>query len=200
MAAKKKKAKKKTQRAAKNKPARAPAKRPARAPAKKPARAPAKKPRAAAARAPRLSPAQQAASRQARIDALARVFTALGARDAARWAARHVDDSSDELGRFMLLRALWLRLVEPGRLLAAAPADPLAGPAVERLMQTNSLADLDAVVRFAQRTAVVDACRVLDDPGGEDDGIHWSVYRVDAAGTPLWPLAQLLADVEETEP
>jgi len=139
------------------------------------------------------------ASKEQRVEALAKVFQALGAKNPKRWAELHVEESTDELGRFVLLRALWLRLVEPGRLLANAASDAAAGPVVGRLMKTTSLADLDALVRFAQRTAVVDVCRVLDDTG-ENDGIRWSLFRVDGGGQPLWPLSGLKADLDETEP
>lgn len=138
---------------------------------------------------------------EARVAALAKVFATLGARNAERWARDHVDKGTDELGRFVLLRALWLRVVEPGRLLAAAQADPQAGPALARMMQTVDIADLDALVRFAERTALADVCRVLDDPGADnDDSIRWAVFRIDGAGLPLWMLDDLRGGLEDSEP
>ena len=134
------------------------------------------------------------------MQALAKVFAALGARDAERWARTHVDDGSDELGRFVLLRAMWLRALEPGRLLASARRDRTAAPAIERLMKTASLADLDALVRYAQRTSLDDVCRVLDDPADNDDGIRWAVFRIDAKGLPLWPLDRLRTGLDDSEP
>lgn len=137
---------------------------------------------------------------EARVQALAKVFAALGARNAETWARTHVDDGSDELGRFVLLRAMWLRSIEPGRLLANARKDKAAGPAVERLMKSASIADLDALIRFAQRTSLDDVCRVLDDPADNDDGIRWGVFRVDAKGLPLWALDRLRTGLDDSEP
>lgn len=137
---------------------------------------------------------------EARVQALAKVFAALGARNAERWARTHVDEGSDELGRFVLLRAMWLRSIEPGRLLAAARRDRTAGPAIERMMKTANLADLDALVRYAQRTSLDDVCRVLDDPADNDDGIRWGVFRIDAKGLPLWSLDRLRTGLDDSEP
>jgi hypothetical protein len=142
----------------------------------------------------------QTPSKKVRIAALAKVFEALGAKTPEKWAKAQIDDGSDELGRFVLLRALWLRTVEPGRLLANARRDKAAAEAIERVMKKVDLADLDALVRFAQKTALDDVCRVLDDPANNEDGIRWTIYRVDAAGMPLWPLAALRKDLVETEP
>lgn len=137
---------------------------------------------------------------EARVQALGKVFAALGARNAETWARTHVDDGSDELGRFVLLRAMWLRSVEPGRLLANARKDKSAGPAVERLMKSASITDLDALIRFAQRSSLDDVCKVLDDPADNDDGIRWAVFRVDAKGLPLWTLDRLRAGLDDSEP
>jgi hypothetical protein len=138
--------------------------------------------------------------KKARVAALSKVFQALGAKTPEQWAKAQVDDGSDELGRFVLLRALWLRTVEPGRLLASARKEKSVADAIERVMKKVDLADLDALVRFAQKTALDDVCRVLDDPADNEDGIRWTVYRVDANGMPLWPLAALRKDLVETEP
>jgi hypothetical protein len=137
---------------------------------------------------------------EARVQALAKVFAALGARNAETWARTHVDDGSDELGRFVLLRAMWLRSIEPGRLLANARKDRTAGPAVERLMKNASITDLDALIRFAQRSSLDDVCKVLDDPADNDDGIRWAVFRVDAKGLPLWTLDRLRTGLDDSEP
>jgi hypothetical protein len=137
---------------------------------------------------------------EARVQALAKVFGALGARNAEQWARTHIDDGSDELGRFMLLRALWLRALEPGRLIAAARRDFRSRPAIDRLLDAASLEDLDALVRYAQRTALDDVCRVLDDPADNDDGIRWRVFRIDTKGQPLWPLDRLRAGLEDSAP
>lgn len=137
---------------------------------------------------------------EARVQALAKVFAALGARNAETWARTHVDDGSDELGRFVLLRAMWLRSIEPGRLLANARKDKAAGPAVERLMKNASITDLDALIRFAQRSSLDDVCKVLDDPADNDDGIRWAVFRIDAKGLPLWGLDRLRTGLDDSEP
>lgn len=138
--------------------------------------------------------------KKARVGALAQVFKALGAKNPERWALNHVDKGTDELGRFVLLRAMWFRTVEPGRLLASARKDKHVGDAVDRLFKKADLVDLDALVRYAQRAALTDICKVLDDPAHNDDGIRWSVFRVDATGMPLWPLAELKKDLDDSEP
>ncbi|HEY4222941.1 MAG TPA: hypothetical protein VGO62_16405 [Myxococcota bacterium] len=150
--------------------------------------------------AQKASKASAAELKQARVMALTQVFKALGAKSPERWANNHVDNGSDELGRFVLLRALWFRTVEPGRLLASARKDKLVGPIVDRLSKSAGFADLDALLRFAQKTALDEVCRVIDDPADNDDGIRWALFRVDSKGLPLWPLANLRKDLSETEP
>jgi hypothetical protein len=197
---------KKTKKAAKT--AKAP-KKAARTISKKPAKKATKAAPKKAKAAPKKAPAKKATTPSAptndamtlqRVDALAKVFAALGARNPERWARLHVDTGSDELGRFVLLRALWMRIVEPGRLLANAHSDENAGPAVGRLLKGASLADLDAIVRYAQRTALEDICEVLDDPAVNEDGIRWAVFRVDNTGMPLWTLDGLRSGLRDSEP
>ena len=160
-------------------------------------KAPAKRKAPAKARA-QPSGKKAGPSKKERIEALAKVFHALGAKTPTSWATTHVEKGSDELGRFMLLRALWLRLVEPGRLLGTARSDHHIGSVVDRMLKTVSISDLDAIIRYAQRTAVNDVCKVLDDPGNE--GIRWGVFRVDPYGMPLWPLRDLRSGLADSEP
>ena len=42
-------------------------------------------------------------------------------------------------------------------------------------MKSASITDLDALIRFAQRSSLDDVCKVLDDPADNDDGIRWAV-------------------------
>ncbi len=140
------------------------------------------------------------AVKQGRIDALTQVFAALGAQNPAAWARSHVDQGHDELGRFVLLRALWLKAVEPGRLLGIARNEPAVAAAAERLIEVAGLADLAEVLRFAQKQALLDVCTVLDDPSASDEGIGWAVYRTDGRGLPLWPLDRLGAGLTDSEP
>ncbi|MCC7073799.1 MAG: hypothetical protein IT383_20990 [Deltaproteobacteria bacterium] len=165
-----------------------------RAAAKRPGRAAPRSPKKAAPRA------RTTAIKQGRIEALTQVFAALGAQDPAAWARSHVDQGHDELGRFVLLRALWLKAVEPGRLLGIARNEPEVAAAAERLITVAGLADLDAVLRFAQKQALLDVCTVLDDPSASDEGIGWAVYRTDGRGLPLWPLDRLSAGLTDSEP
>lgn len=146
------------------------------------------------------APAETAEMREQRIQNLSRVFAALGAKNPERWGRDHVERGTDELGRFVLLRALWLRTVEPGRLLGAAREDPHTAEVANRLLGKVSIADLDAIVRFSQRRALEDMCRVLDNPGDDNDGIRWAVFRVDEDGLPLWPLEALGLGLEEAAP
>lgn len=140
------------------------------------------------------------AVKRGRIDALTQVFAALGAQRPSTWARSHVDAGHDELGRFVLLRALWLKAVEPGRLLGIARNEEEVGAAAERLIKVAGLADLDAIIRFAQKQALLDICSVLDDPSASDEGIGWAVYRTDGRGLPLWALDRLAAGLTDSEP
>lgn len=134
-----------------------------------------------------------------RIEQLAEVFRTLGARDPEKWARAHVERGTDELGRFVFLRALWLRMIEPGRLLGAARRDTSVGMAIDRIVKWVDLADLDALVRFAQRAAIDDVCKVLDGAAAED-GIRWSLFRTDDGGQPLWSLGKLQPAVDDAAP
>ncbi|MBI1945274.1 MAG: hypothetical protein HYS27_06235 [Deltaproteobacteria bacterium] len=165
---------------------------------KKPAGTPRRAPRKTPARAGRRAPAQ--AVKRDRIEALTQVFAALGAQRPAVWARSHVDQGHDELGRFVLLRALWLKAVEPGRLLGIARNEPEVAAAAERLIKVAGLPDLDAVLRFAQKQALLDVCTVLDDPSASDEGIGWAVFRTDGRGLPLWALDRLVAGLTDSEP
>ena len=138
--------------------------------------------------------------KRGRIDALTQVFAALGAQEPLTWARSHVEGGYDELGRFVLLRALWLKTVEPGRLLGIARNEPELAIAVDRLLKRAELADLDAILRFAQKQALLDLCTVLDDPSASDEGIGWAVYRTDGRGLPLWTLDRLASGLTDSEP
>lgn len=138
--------------------------------------------------------------KQGRVDALTQVFSALGAQRPATWARSHVEGGYDELGRFVLLRALWLKTVEPGRLLGLARNERAVSTAVDRLLKNADLADLDAIVRFAQKQALLDLCSVLDDPSASDEGIGWAVFRTDGRGLPLWTLDRLATGLTDSEP
>lgn len=169
---------------------------------KKTASAGAAKPRRPKARASgRAKPkASTPKVKQGRVDALTQVFAALGAQRPATWARSHVEGGYDELGRFVLLRALWLKTVEPGRLLGLARNEREVSSAVDRLLNNADLADLDAIVRFAQKQALLDLCSVLDDPSASDEGIGWAVFRTDGRGLPLWTLDRLAAGLTDSEP
>jgi hypothetical protein len=136
----------------------------------------------------------------ARIDSLSAVFQALGARDPSYWARSQVTRGTDALARFVLLRALWLKMVEPGRLLARARADVHVGPAIDRLVARTNLADVDALVRITQELALKDALSVLDDPADNDEGIGWGVFRRDKTGAASARLAGLTGDLDASRP
>lgn len=131
---------------------------------------------------------------------LAAVFQALGARDPKRWARAHAKGGSDELARFVLLRALWLKVVEPGRMLARARRDAETGAAIDRMLTRVDLADLDRLVRVAQEHALSDALSVLDDPADDEQAIRWAVYRRDKRGAPSSRLEALVRDLPAAKP
>jgi hypothetical protein len=139
-------------------------------------------------------------SRAARIAALTKVFEALGAEQPAKWARSHVENGIDELGRFVLLRALWMKVVEPGKLLARAKKDRNVGAAVDRLMKSADLADLDALIRVTQIFALGDVLSVLDDPADNEEGISWAIFRTDPKGLPLWSLESLVSALGDAKP
>jgi hypothetical protein len=139
-------------------------------------------------------------TRTARIEALTKVFEALGADNPQKWARSHVENGIDELGRFVLLRALWMKVVEPGKLLARAKKDKNVGAAVDRLMKNADLADLDALIRVTQIFALGDVLSVFDDPADNEEGIKWAIFRTDPKGLPLWSLDQLVNALGDAKP
>jgi hypothetical protein len=142
-----------------------------------------------------------AAARASSLTAsLAAVFQALGARDPKRWARAHAKGGSDELARFVLLRALWLKVVEPGRMLARARRDAETGAAIDRMLTRVDLADLDRLVRVAQEHALSDALSVLDDPADDEQAISWAIYRRDKRGAPSSRLESLMRDLPAAKP
>lgn len=138
--------------------------------------------------------------RAARQRALAQIFAALGATDPDAWARTHAAAEQDGIARFVLLRALWMKTVEPGRLLGRARAHAELGRTVDRLLGVADLADLDALVRLAQETALLDVITVLDDPADDDEGIHWGVFRRDARGQAMHRLEKLTRDLLAAKP
>jgi hypothetical protein len=144
---------------------------------------------AASARAPKKGAAPRAQ--------LVAVLRALGARDPDAWAR---SDDAGVLERFVLLRALWMRVVEPGKLLARAKGHAHVGAAVDRLMGKADLADLDALVRLAQEQALTDILTVLDDPADDDGGVSWGVFHKDAKGKAVRRLGNLARDLDLARP
>jgi hypothetical protein len=100
----------------------------------------------------------------------------------------------------VLLRALWLKVLEPGRMLARAQQDPHVGQAMTQMLRKVDLADLDALVRITQEHALRDALSVLDDPADDEQGISWAVYRRDRKGAPAARLARLIEDLDAAKP
>ena len=156
--------------------------------------------KSSAARTRKPKPAVREKVREDRVASLAAVFQALGARDPKRWARAHAKGGSDELARFVLLRAAWLKVLEPGRLLARAHADQELRVVVDRLLKKVDLADLDALVRATQAHALRDLLTVLDDPADEEQGISWGVYRRDKKGAPAARLGRLVEDLDAARP
>ncbi len=164
--------------------------------AKKPA---AKKP---AAKKPAAPVTTMSAPLESRIEALASVFTALGAREPERWARSHVETGLDQIGRYVFMRALWGRVVKDGRFLdkmRRAPGETRA--VIEKLMMTGAQeADLVALVRALQVQLLVDVAQILDDPSDNDEGVRWGLWRMDKRGLPLWQLSDLRLDLLEVDP
>lgn len=138
----------------------------------------------------------------ARAQALEAVFTALGARDPARWARSHVEDGVDQIGRFVFLRALWGRVVRDGRFVDKVRKERSELTAVvERLLLAGvDEADVVALVRAMQVRLLVDACQIVDDPSDNDEGVRWGLWRMDKRGLPLWQLGDLRLDLLEVDP
>jgi hypothetical protein len=139
---------------------------------------------------------------ESRIEALASVFTALGAREPERWARSHVETGLDQIGRYVFMRALWGRVVKDGRFLdkmRRAPGETRA--VIEQLMMTGAQeADLVALVRALQVQLLVDVAQILDDPSDNDEGVRWGLWRMDKRGLPLWQLSDLRLDLLEVDP
>ncbi len=139
--------------------------------------------------------------RAARLVTMQTLFATLGARDPAQWAAAQLDSGVDEVTRFVLLRALWMKAVEPGRLLAKAQATAHVKDALARMLGTVSLTDVDALVRLAEEQVLHDVLGVLDDAsGGADGAVGWGVFRTDARGAPVRRIAPLLARLHDAKP
>jgi len=138
----------------------------------------------------------------ARTQALASVFTALGAREPERWAQSHVEQGVDQIGRFVFLRALWGAVVKDGRFLDRLRTD--RGPSraiIERLMLAGvDETDIIHLVRALQVQLLVHVCQIVDDPSDNDEGIRWGLWRMDKRGLPLWQLGDLRLDVLEVDP
>jgi hypothetical protein len=159
-----------------------------------------KQPARAPARSARTPHRVAAPSPKDRIASLEAVFHALGAREPHAWARAHAKEGSDALARFVLLRALWLKVLEPGRMLARAQQDAHAGPAMAAMLRKVDLADLDALVRLTQEHALRDVLSVLDDPGDDDQAVSWAVYRRDKKGAPAARLTRLLDELDAARP
>ncbi len=136
------------------------------------------------------------------MHALEAVFTALGAREPARWARAHVEDGLDQIGRFVFLRALWGRVVHDGRFLDKLRKERGEHTAlVERLLLAGvDEADLVGLVRAMQVRLLVDLCQIVDDPSDNDEGVRWGLWRMDKRGLPLWQLGDLRLDLLEVDP
>jgi hypothetical protein len=144
----------------------------------------------------------RASSLSTRAQALEAVFTALGARDPARWARSHVEDGVDQIGRFVFLRALWGRVVRDARFVDKVRKERSElTTVVERLLLAGvDEADLVALVRAMQVRLLVDACQIVDDPSDNDEGVRWGLWRMDKRGLPLWQLGDLRLDLLEVDP
>jgi hypothetical protein len=139
--------------------------------------------------------------RATRVAALTAAFTALGAREPERWAASHIDHGLDQLGRFVLLRALWEQVIDQPSLRAWREQGGEGSALINQLLATGvDEASLLAFGRHMQTQLLVDICQILDDPNDNDEGIRWGLWRMDKRGMPLWQLPDLRLDVLEVDP
>ncbi len=140
-------------------------------------------------------------------------FKKLGVADPAAWAAREEDHPS--LSRWVLLTGLW-RCVEAsddGAWIAARTEeeddDPIRG-AIRRMLDCGiDPADLTAVVREMQISALDNACRLLDDGehGIEDlreaitEVVEWQLAELDSESGELGrPIEELHDEFREFDP
>ena len=141
------------------------------------------------------------------------LFKKLGAVDPVAWAAREADHPA--LARWMILTGMW-RCVEAdddGEWMDgwADDEDPIPAAIRRMLDQGIDPADLTAVVRYMQVSALYNACRLLDDGqhGIEDlrekvpdDQVNWRLFEDDdeppGTGRPIEDLHQEFREFDPT--
>lgn len=139
------------------------------------------------------------------------LFKKLGADDVHAWAAREEDQPA--LARWVLLTGLW-RCVEAADdgawLVARADEDSPVAAAIGRMLERGiDPADLTAVVRDMQISALYHACQLLDDGehGIEDlrdvitEAVEWQLGELDGESGEIGrPIEELHAEFHDFDP
>jgi hypothetical protein len=141
------------------------------------------------------------------------IFKKLGAADPVAWATREADQPA--LARWLLLTGFW-RCVEAdddGEWMEGWADDDDPIPAAIRRMLERGIdpADLTAVARYMQVSALYNVCRLLDDSehGIEDlhrkmaEQVRWRLVEDDdeeAGGVPGRPIENLHQEFREFDP
>lgn len=149
------------------------------------------------------------------LDALAKQFALLGARNPTEWARSQVEEGVPQLARFLFLRQAWNLVVAEddatwtADMQASAkrrPSDPgaAAGPALERLLAQGARAeDITTVVRVMQWRMLASLCYLLDDPGtleSDVEGVAWGLFQLDQDEQPVAAMRGLHESVLEADP
>jgi len=147
------------------------------------------------------------------IEKLTALFRKLGAPDPEGWARSQLDEGIDQLARYVFLREAWKRVVPPetanwiDEQIASAkarPADPGAGPALQRLLAAGAArTDIHEVVRVMQWELLFSLCYLLEDPGELEPEIadmSWRLMRTDDDGECIGAIGGLHESVLELDP
>jgi hypothetical protein len=152
-------------------------------------------------------------------EGLARLFTALGARDPEAWARSQAEEGISQLHRFLFLRQAWAciasesddswidRQIEYARRAPDAPFSG-AGRAMAALLERGAdRADVVDLIRGAQAELLVNLCRLLEDPGLDGEArpevrsIGWRLVETDERDEPTdRAIALLHESVLSTDP
>ena len=142
---------------------------------------------------------------------LTKLFGKLGARNPEGWARSQIEESINQLGRFLFLRQAWRLVLSPDdtnwidqcKKIDKGPGGEI-GPALNRLLALGVNArDLTAVARVMQWQLLFGICYLLDDPGDIEDEVKdvaWGLFQVDEDGRPIAPIGSVHESVLETEP
>ncbi|TLD70640.1 hypothetical protein FEM03_09990 [Phragmitibacter flavus] len=137
-------------------------------------------------------------------DELTEIFRRLGVSNPASWASSQINEGIPQLGRFLVIRAMWDCVTRAGTTNwidyeLKHSADTPHAKALQQMLDAGvSREAMTELVRFKQAESLREVCYLLEDytsvpqnsnPDTGEEYVRWSLRQLDTEDQPMaWPI------------